>query len=264
MSLRRELNAMVAICARDIVRFFRDWKSNIGMSILFPAIFLGIFGSTIGQNLGGGLPYNYMQFVLLGMAACLGLMFTANLVTALVEERETGFTQEIFVSPVSKYSILIGKILGASVNCLVIVAATIIIGVVIGIQISLEGVGLILLVIPAVFLLGGTFGVLVSGIFNSSPRTAGQAVMLVMFPQMFLSGALIPIGNSTGVLSVLVHMMPATYVVDLMRGVFYWGTPTYNQVVLYSPVIDLTVTVVVSIALFVIGTFLFARSERNR
>ena len=59
-------------------------------------------------------------------------------------------------------------------------------------------------------------------------------------------------------------MMPATYVVDLMRGVFYWGTPTYNQVVLYSPVIDLTVTVVVSIALFVIGTFLFARSERER
>ncbi len=264
MSLSRELNATVAICGRDIVRFFRDWKSNLSMSIIFPAIFLGIFGSTIGQNLGGGLPYDYMQFVLLGMVASMGLLFTANLVTTLVEERETGFTQEVFVSPVSRYSILIGKVLGASINSLVIVAATIAVGIVIGIQISLEGVGLILLVLPVVFLLGGAFGVLVSGIFSSSPRTAGQAVMLVMFPQMFLSGALIPIGSSTGWVNVLVHLMPAVYVVDLMRGVFYWGTPTYGQVVLYGPLIDLTITIVVSIALFIIGTFFFARSERVR
>ena len=172
MSLRRELNATMAICGRDIVCFFRD-RNNIGMSILFPVIFLAIFGSTIGQNLGGGLPFNYMQFVLLGMVASLALMFTANLVTNLVEERETGFTQEIFVSPVSRYSILIGKILGASVNSLVIVAATIAVGVAIGIQISLGGVELILIIIPFVLLLGGAFGVLVSGIFSSSPRMAG-------------------------------------------------------------------------------------------
>jgi ABC-2 type transport system permease protein len=264
MSLRRELNAMVAICGRDIVRFFRSWKSNVGMSFLFPAIFLGIFGSTIGQNLGSGLPYDFMQFILLGMVASMALMFTANLVTTLVEERETGFTQEVFVSPVSRYSILFGKILGASINSLVIVATTIVVGIAIGIQISLVGVGLILLVVPVVFLLGGAFGVMVAGLFNSSPRTAGQAVMLIMFPQMFLSGAIIPIGNSTGWVDVMVHLMPATYVVDLMRGVFYSGTTTYGQVVLYSPLFDLTITVVVSIALFILGTFFFARSERER
>ena len=75
-----------------------------------------------------------MQFVLLGMVASMGLLFTANLVTTLVEERETGFTQEVFVSPVSRYSILIGKVLGASINSLVIVAATIAVGIVIGIR----------------------------------------------------------------------------------------------------------------------------------
>jgi ABC-2 type transport system permease protein len=58
--------------------------------------------------------------------------------------------------------------------------------------------------------------------------------------------------------------MPATYVVDLMRGVFYAGTPAYGQVVLYDPLIDLTITLVVSIALFIIGTYFFARSERER
>ncbi|HEY3419040.1 MAG TPA: ABC transporter permease [Methanomassiliicoccales archaeon] len=264
MSLSNEFNAVAAICARDITRFFRDWKSNIFMSIFFPAVFLGMLGSAIGQNMGAGLGYDFMQFVLLGMVAGLAIMFSANTVTGLVEERETGFTQEIFVSPVSRYSIIIGKMVGSSIISMVAVAATILIGIAIGINISLDGVGLILLVIPVVFLLGSAFGVLVSGIFSSSPKTAGQAVMMFMFPQLFLSGALIPVASSTGVIDVLVHLMPATYVVDLMRGVFYWGSPTYNQVVLYSPWIDLTVTVIISLGLFVAGTYLFARSERNR
>jgi ABC-2 type transport system permease protein len=181
-----------------------------------------------------------------------------------VEERETGFTQEIFVSPVSRYSIIIGKMIGSSINCLVAVGATILIGLAMGVQISLEGLALILLVIPVVFLMGGAFGVLVSGIFSSSPKTAGMAVMMAMFPQLFLSGAFIPIDRSTGALDVLVHLMPATYVVDLMRGTYYWNTPTYGLVVLYNPLVDLVISVVVSIALFVVGTQLFARSERNR
>ncbi|MDW5564211.1 MAG: ABC transporter permease [Methanomassiliicoccus sp.] len=264
MSMSREFNTITSICGRDIVRFFRDWKMNVGSSIFFPLVFFGLFGSVIGQNLGAELPYDYLQFALLGMIAGMAILFTANFVTSLVEERETGFTQEIFVSPVSRYSIIIGKMIGSSVNCLVAVAATILIGLAMGVQISLGGLGLILLVIPVVFLMGSAFGVLVSGIFSTSPKTAGMAVMMAMFPQLFLSGAFIPIGSSTGALEVLVHLMPATYVVDLMRGAYYWGTPTYSLVVLYDPLVDLVISVVVSIALFIIGTQLFARSERNR
>ena len=264
MSLGRELNAAAAIGARDVLRFFRDWKNNVGMSIFFPVVFLGLFSSTIGQNLGGGLGYDFMQFALLAMVVSLVLMFTAMSVTTLVEEKETGFTQEVFVAPVSRYSIMIGKMVGGSISSLLVLACTIIVAVVIGIQISLEGVGLIMLVIPAVFLWAGAIGILISGICNSSPKAVNQATVMIMFPQMFFSGAIIPIGNSTGLLGVLAHLMPATYAVDLLRGVFYWGTPTYNQVVLYSPLVDLAVIVGMSIAFLLVGTYYFARSERNR
>lgn len=58
--------------------------------------------------------------------------------------------------------------------------------------------------------------------------------------------------------------MPLTYVVDLLRGLVYQGAPFYSQVAMYSPVLDLVIVAAVSIASFVVGTFLFVRSERNR
>jgi ABC-2 type transport system permease protein len=264
VSIQKELNATVTICARDVLRFIRDWKNNLLFSFFFPIAFLGILGGTIGQNMSGGLGYNYMQFALLGMVANLLVQFTMMGVTSLIEERENGFTQEIFVSPVSKYSILFGKIIGGSLTSLVSLLALFIVAFAMGIPLSLEGIGRILLVTPVLFLLGGSVGVLLSGIFGSSPKAVDRATIMVMFPQMFLSGALIPVKNSTGVLSILVHLMPATYLVDLLRGIFYQGTSVYGKIVLYNPLVDLTVSIILSVIFLVSGSFLFVRGERNR
>ena len=264
VSIQREFNAAVTICARDVLRFVRDWKNSLLFSFFFPVAFLAILGGTIGQNMGAGLGYDYMQFALLGTVANLLVQFTMMGVTSLIEERENGFTQEIFVSPVSRYSILFGKILGGSLTSAVSLIALFTVSFAIGIPLSLAGIGCILLVTPVLFLLGGAMGVLLSGIFGSSPKAVDRATIMVMFPQMFLSGALIPVKNSTGVLSVLVHLMPATYLVDLLRGVFYQGTPAYGQVVLYNPIFDLIISLAIAIVFLVAGTYLFVRSERNR
>jgi ABC-2 type transport system permease protein len=85
-----------------------------------------------------------------------------------------------------------------------------------------------------------------------------------MFAQMFLSGAFIPVNNSSGVLGALSHAMPLTYIVDLLRGLVYQGTPYYSQIILYNPLVDLLIIVASSVAFFVIGTFLFMRGEKNR
>lgn len=264
MTFQRELNAATTICARDILRFVKDWKNNLLFSLFFPVAFLGILGGTIGQNLGAGLGFNYMQFALLGMTAVLVLQFTMMNVTSLVEERENGFTQEIWVSPASRYSIIIGKIVGSSAPAVVQLFVLFLVALAMGISLSLTEIALILCVTPVMILLGGAFGVLMCGIFSTNPKAADQAVIMIIFPQMFLSGALIPIRNSTGVLGVLAHLMPLTYLVDLLRGVLYQGTPTYGQTVLYSPIIDFAIVVGLSVAFLVAGTLLFIRSERNR
>jgi ABC-2 type transport system permease protein len=264
VSIHREFNASVTIAARDVLRYLRDWKNTLLFSFFFPIAFLGILGGTIGQNLSGGLGYDYMQFALLGMVANMLVQYTMMGVTSLIEERENGFTQEIFVSPVSRYSILIGKIVGGSFAGAVSLIALFVVAFAMGIPLSLAGIGRILLVTPVVFLLGGALGVLLCGIFGSSPKGVDRATIMVMFPQMFLSGALIPVKNSTGVLGVLVHLMPATYLVDMLRGVFYQGTPVYGQVVLYNPIFDLIISSALAMVFLIAGAYLFVRGERNR
>jgi ABC-2 type transport system permease protein len=133
-----------------------------------------------------------------------------------------------------------------------------------GISIGLSAIGWILVTAPLICISGGTLGVLVASIFSSSPKTADRGVILFAFAQMFLSGAFIPINNSSGVLSALSHAMPMTYIVDLLRGLIYQGTPVYSQIALYNPLLDLAIVTVISIASFVIGTYLFVRSEKNR
>jgi len=261
---QKDLNAIVVIAAREVLRFFKDWKTSLVFSLMFPVLFLGILGGSIAQNLGVGLGYNYLQFALLGMVAATIAMNTMMSVTSLVEDRENDFTQEIFVAPISRYSIILGKIVGGSITAILQLFAFVIIALVMGISIGLSAIGWILLLAPLICISGGTLGVLVASIFSSSPKTADKGVIMFVFAQMFLSGAFIPINNSSGVLGALSHAMPMTYLVDLLRGLVYQGTPFYSQIAMYNPLLDLAVVVAISIASFVVGTFLFVRSERNR
>jgi ABC-2 type transport system permease protein len=262
--LQKDLNAVVVIAGREVLRFFKDWKTSLAFSLLFPVLFLGILGGVISQNLVGGLGYNYLQFALLGMIAATISMNTMMSVTSLVEDRENDFTQEIFVAPISRYSIILGKIIGGSVTSILQLFAFVIIAPIMGISIGLSAIGWILVTAPLICISGGTLGVLVASIFSSSPKTADRGIILFAFAQMFLSGAFIPINNSSGVLSALSHAMPMTYIVDLLRGLVYQGTPVYSQIALYNPLLDLAIVTAISIASFVIGTYLFVRSEKNR
>jgi ABC-2 type transport system permease protein len=262
-SAAREANVILAVGARDVLRMLRDWGQTLMFAVFFPAAFLGILAGTIGQNLGGGLGFDYLQFAMLGMSASLLMQFATMSVTSLVQERETGFTQEIFVSPASRVSIFLGKVLGGGVTGVVSLPALFAVAWLIGVPITPMLVGVILVTAPVFCLAGGALGVLLSGIFGTSPKAVDQAAVLTMFPQMFLSGAIIPIRSSSGVLYFLVRAMPLTYLVDLVRGVFYGGTPVYGQVVLYQPILDLAVSLVLSAVFMVAGMVLFIRGERN-
>lgn len=255
---------MVAIAARDLLALRREWKSTLLFSFFFPIAFLGLFGGLIEQNLASDLPFNFLQFALVGMVGCMLTQFTMMNVTSLVEERETGFTQEIFVAPVSRFSIVAGKILGGSATGLIQITPFFVVAWALGAPLTWGLVSGILWVAPVALLLGGALGVLLSGIFATSPKAVDQAVIMVMFPQMFLSGAIVPISHSNGFLDVLVRLMPATYLVDLMRSAAYRGSSVYGPFQLCAPWLDLVVVVAVSAAFFVAGTLLFSSRERNR
>jgi len=146
---------------------------------------------------------------------------------------------------------------------LVQLIGVLVLGVILQIPFS---IGQLLAIIPAVIiccLFGGAFGTLVMANLNDQ-RKANQVFPFVIFPQFFLAGVFTPIRNLPLPLFWLSRLAPMTYAVDLVRAAYFYGTPEYSKVVLYSPLIDLTIIGVLFTLMLGAGTFLFVRNERNK
>lgn len=262
MRLARELNAIFAIAGREIMNVVRQ-PQYLGFMFIFPIIFIGLLGGMLSQNLGQNLGFNLLRFVFIGMLVNSIYQGTMSGITSLIEDRENGFTQEMFVAPVSRYSIILGKVLGSGIMSVVTLVSVFIVALVMGVSISLTDVGHILLLAPIIALSGSALGIFFIG-FVRSPRLADVGSFLLVFPQIFLSGAMIPVHHSSGALNWLVHAMPMTYLVDLTHRVFYAGQPAMRAIVMRPAWIDLTVTAGIFVLFITVGTQMFTRAERNR
>jgi ABC-2 type transport system permease protein len=258
----REANATFAIAWREVLRAIKS-PSSIAFTVIFPVIFMGVLGGSISQNLGSALPYAYLPFMLIGMVANTLYQGTIVGVTNLVEERENDFTAELFVAPISRYAVLLGKIVGSGIASLISLVGIVAMIFVMQIPMSFGDLLRVIALAPILALAGGSLGVFFIG-FVQDPKTAGAGVALLVFPQIFLSGALIPTAGSTGILGVLAHLMPMTYSIDLARNIFYAGKPEAAFTVLNSPWLDLAVTVGFFLVFTVVGTYMFVRADRNR
>ncbi len=257
-----EANATFAVAWREVLRAIKS-PQMIAINIIFPVLFMGIMGGMIQQNLGAGLPYAYLPFMLVGMVA--QTMYQGGMmgVTTLIEERENGFTAELFVAPITRYAVLLGRIVGSSVASMVSLIGVLAMIFVMQIPVDLVDILRVLALAPILALAGGALGVLFIG-FVQDPKIADVGTMLVVMPQMFLSGSLIPNAGSSGILGVATKLMPLTYVIDLARNVFYMGKPEYAAVVQYPLALDLVVTAAMFVGFLIVGTIMFVRTDRNR
>jgi len=189
-------------------------------------------------------------------SAAIGMVF-------LIEDRENDFSQEIFVSPVSRYSIILGKILGEALVAMVQGLSVLGFGILIGVSLTLSQIVGLLAIGLVICLFGGAFGILLLSNI-SSQRAAQQIFPFIMLPQFFLAGVFTPIAVLPWYLDILSRISPMRYAVDIARIVYYDGLPDYDFVVLDSLALN-TLVMTVMFAVFVLfGTAVFVRAERNR
>jgi ABC-2 type transport system permease protein len=260
--LAREANATFAIAWREVLRSVKS-PMSIGFTVIFPVIFIGLLGGSISDNLGSALPYAYLPFMVIGMIANTLYQSTVANVMNLVEEREKDLTGELFVAPISRFTVLLGKIVGSAVASMISLVGVLVMIVVMQIPMDAGDLLRVLALAPLLALCGGALGAFLVG-FVPDANTASLVTGLAVFPQMFLSGALIPVASSSGILGLLAKLMPMTYSIDLARNIFYAGKPEYAAAVLHPMALDLAVTVGLFVAFIVIGTFMFVRADRNR
>jgi len=123
------LLAAGSLALRELRRFFRQRTRIIG-AFGQPVLFWILFGAGLGGSFrmpGGEASAGYAGYFLPGVAVMI-LLFTAIFSTiSIIEDRREGFLQAVLVSPISRFSLVLGKVLGGC--ALAVLQALLFIGV---------------------------------------------------------------------------------------------------------------------------------------
>lgn len=257
-----ELTGILTIAFRDWTKLIKD-RGRLLASLAFPLVFIGVLGNSLQSNLGSAAGYNLLTFVFTGVLGQSLFQTCASGIISLIEDRENDFSQELFVAPVSRYSIIFGKILGETAVALTQSSGILAFGLLLGIPLTPL---LALRMLPAALtacILGGAFGTFIMSNINSQ-REASQIFPLVLFPQFFLAGVFSPIQNLPPILFFLSRISPMTYAVDLMRHAYYFSDPNVSKTTISSLPLDIAIVGILFVFLFSLGTILFVRRENTR
>ena len=258
----RNLHAVAGIASRDLLKFVRDPGRIVG-ALIFPFVMIFLLGGTLQLNLGRSAGFNFIGFTFTGFLGMTLFQSTAQGLTSLMDDRVNDFAQEVFVSPVSRYSIVVGKILGETLVSVAQVVPMILFAVVLRVPLTPTHIALLVPVALLSCFMGGSFGLLLLNLMTDN-RAANQLFNFVFLPQYFLAGLISPINILPWYLEVLSLLSPMRYVIDLARGAVFTGTPEYSRVVLLNPVTNVAALALMFVVFMVIGTALFVRRETNR
>jgi len=195
-----------------------------------------------------------MNFLAPGVIA-QGIIFTAIFSgIELIWDRQFGFLKETLVAPVSRLNIMIGRTLGgATISTLqgvIIFFLTLLIG--------FRPTNLIMLPLALVimFLTALLFTALGTAIASTLEDFQGfQLIMnFLVMPLFFLSGALFPLNDLPGIISVISRINPLSYGVDGLRA-------TLINVAHFGLATDFLVLTGVSILFLSIGSYLFSKIQ---
>jgi ABC-2 type transport system permease protein len=214
-----ELRTILMVWQRELIRFGRN-RTRIITSLSQPLLFLFVLGYGMSTLVGSTEGFDFKKFLFPGIVAMSVVSTAIFSAISIVWDREFGFLREMLVAPVRRSSLVIGKTLGgASVAALqgtIMLVLAPLIGVRLTVLLVIEVIGLELLMAIALT----AFGVFVA---SRIERIEGfQVVMqLVLFPMLFLSGALFPLSGLPVWLSVLTRVNPLTYAVAPLRQVVF-------------------------------------------
>jgi ABC-2 type transport system permease protein len=161
----------------------------------------------------------------------MSILFTAIFgAMSIVWDREFGFLKEVLVAPIDRWAVAIGKALGSTTQAMVQGLIILVLAPFVGVHLSVLTV-LEIIPLAAVLAFGlSSLGVAIASMMRS--LQGFQVVMnFLMMPMFFLSGALFPLTNLPGWMTVLTRLNPASYGIDPLRRVVLSDSGLSNALV---------------------------------
>lgn len=255
-----ELRAIYTIWKREVIRYTRD-KARIFSTLLQPLMFLVIFGAGLGSTLTkGNFGIDFMKFMYPGIIAMnvMGIAFFSTIST--VWDREFGFLKEILVAPVSRTSIVMGKIFGAvtvaSTQALLLLA----LAPFMRIELHIFTVVKLFLFMLLLALTIAGLGLLIASLMKTT-ESFSIIMQVLFFPMFFLSGAFFPLTNVPLWMTALARFNPLTYGVDAMRRIILTDVPAAlgQKLFLYPLQINIAVLFAFSVIMIFLAALAFNR-----
>jgi len=256
--LKKELTGVYTVWLRDIKRYFRDKPRIIG-SFAQPILFLFVLGTGIASSFsvfGGGGGEDFLNFMFPGIVGMTVLFTSFFSAMSIVWDREFGFLREILVAPVSRTSIVVGKLLGGSTIAMIQGSIILLFAPFLKIPITFviffKELGIMFLVAMTI----STMGIILASVIKS--MQAFQVITnFLLMPMFFLSGALFPLNQTVKWMNIVSKINPLSYGIDAMRFVLLNDA----SLQLYPLWLDIIILVFLVLALSVIGAFLFNRQD---
>lgn len=257
-----ELSGIAVIAQRDVIKLLRD-RPRLAVNLAFPVLLIGGLGAILQPTVGRVTGLSAVTLAFTGVLAASLFQSAAAGMISIVEDRENDFSRELFVTPVSRLTLVTGKVAGETLVAFCQGGFIIAFAVLFGVRISPWQLAALLGPCLASCLLGGAFGLATIAVLPNQ-RSAMQIFQFLIIPQYVLGGVLVPLRGVPFYLNVLAHLMPMRYVVELTRAAFYAGTPGYRLVVSGSPLLDAAVTGALFVIFMIVGVAVFGYRERTR
>ena len=212
MSVDRTL----AIAARIASQVVRDHRS-FALIIVAPIVVMSLVGFSFADQRA------VLDRAAPALIAVFALFFTFILTgVSFLRERAQGTLERLLTTPVGRGDILLGYLLGfllfAALQSLVILLFT-----VLALQISYQGtlwqIFILLMVLTVVAV---NLGIFIST-FARNEFQVVQFIPLVLAPQIFLSGVIVPVEQMPGYLEAIARVLPLTYAVEGLQDVMLRG-----------------------------------------
>ena len=209
----------VELSRRSIVALIRQpqtWAPALIFPLLLSAVYSAQFGRAISQP---GFPAvdSFLDF-LLPAAILQAVAFNAtNGGADLAHDIETGFYDRLIASPVSRVSIIVGRLAGSA--AFAFIQAVVLLAIFLGFGARVKGGlgGAFVVIGVAVLLALAIGGLAVTLAMKTGSQEAVMATFPLIFVMLFISSAFFPTSTMKGWYKQLALLNPVTWIIDATR-----------------------------------------------
>jgi ABC-2 type transport system permease protein len=163
-------------------------------------------------------------FMIPGVLALILLIITSNLAAmAIVRERELGTLEQLNVTPLRRWELIVGKLLPYGLIGFVDVVLVVAVAV-LWFEVPLRGSLLLLFGMCLVYVLCTlSLGLFISTISDTQQQAMMTATFFFLTPMIYLSGFIFPIENMPAAIQPFTYLIPLRYFLVIVRGIFLKG-----------------------------------------